>query len=792
MSNSKIINGWKLNKKEATRSIYNAKTTKLNEHAEYQMVSSFVSNNMGIDFSQTHPQSKYHSSENLLMTRYLKQKFAKKDNCFKIKVYFPKHRWGRIIPVDYLSLSVMHRPTRHALCKDIYVDIDLENSSQKILLEICKNNNHSSPKLEEYCLNRATIMNSIMEHHECGRDTVKRLFISMSFGGSYENWIKSNITEKTEKMEFVKEFENEYNVIKNIIYESNKIIIEDVEKCNPCKFDKYASVEGMEDAKKRTCMALWYQTIERHVQERMIIFLVEVKKMNLEDIVPCQDGFMILKDLYYEGIIEDCEIAILTGFNLNLTLKVKEFDEAIHIPTVEIEDIPEPEESTSQFKIVADEFEKTHCKIINKSFFIKTCEEGFRVMTEKQIITSYKHMTYKNNDGVPTNFIDHWLKNNPYIRCYDDIGVYPKKGSCPKNMFNMWEDFAMEKVSKYDFKCDELKFILNHIKILCKNEEPVYTFLMCWLAHIVQFPEEKSIVPTLISQEGAGKSTLIILLTHILGNSKMFETAKPSRDIWGNFNGKMKDCFFVNLNELCLKEMQNFEGEFKKLVTEPTITINEKGVSQYEIKSFHRFFITSNKEIPVKTGRRTFIIRCSDELKGNTEYFNRCYEYINDVNVQKTFYEYLKNYTYNGQNMSCFREMMTSPPTTDYELEIRESYLSIPEQFLKHFTIKNINKSTVEKTGKELFEMFLSWKSENNVKYDTTVQKLGVSITYLNLKGVMKKHTRDGATKIYDIQFLKEYFKIGDEMPGKCFITTTEDEEEEEKEKEVIEELVEE
>ena len=117
-------------------------------------------------------------------------------------------------------------------------------------------------------------------------------------------------------------------------------------------------------------------------------------------------------------------------------------------------------------------------------------------------------------------------------------------------------------------------------------------------------------MPTLISKEGAGISTLIVLITALLGKAKMFETAKPSRDVWGNFNGRMKDCFFVNLNELSLKEMQDFEGEFKKLVTESTLTINEKGISQYEIKSFHRFFITSNNQTPVKTGRRTFLV-CS-------------------------------------------------------------------------------------------------------------------------------------------------------------------------------------
>ena len=57
------------------------------------------------------------------------------------------------------------------------------------------------------------------------------------------------------------------------------------------------------------------------------------------------------------------------------------------------------------------------------------------------------------------------------------------------------------------------------------------------MAYIIQKQEEKSIVPTLISNEGAGKSTLIASLTAILECVKIFEMAKPIRDVWGNFNG---------------------------------------------------------------------------------------------------------------------------------------------------------------------------------------------------------------------------------------------------------------
>ena len=173
----------------------------------------------------------------------------------------------------------------------------------------------------------------------------------------------------------------------------------------------------------------------------------------------------------------------------------------------------------------------------------------------------------------------------------------------------------------------------------------------------------------------------------------------------------------------------------------------------------------------MKTGRRTFIVRCSDELIGNTEYFDKFYNYMEDVNVVKTFYEYLKTFKHNGKDMSSFRDMMNNPPRTEYEMEIRESNMSIPEQFLKNFTYKHINENNVEKTGKEFFETFTKWKDENNIQYQTTPQKLGVSISFLNLKGITNSHTREGVTKLYNIPLLKEHFKIDAPVTGTCLVT---------------------
>ena len=44
---------------------------------------------------------------------------------------------------------------------------------------------------------------------------------------------------------------------------------------------------------------------------------------------------------------------------------------------------------------MTDEFERNHLKIVNKSSFIKHANDGYIIMTESQLITSYKDEFFK-------------------------------------------------------------------------------------------------------------------------------------------------------------------------------------------------------------------------------------------------------------------------------------------------------------------------------------------------------------------------------------------------------------
>jgi phage/plasmid-associated DNA primase len=344
---------FRLEKSSVADSIFLKK--KMIEFTDIKKVYGFLKANMGISYAGN-PKYKNNvaygvNTEQEQIQNY-KKLYNKKLEAFQIGFILPKHKWGRIIPVNYTSLSVFHRPTRHSFCNDYYKDIDMVNAQPSIVNEICKLNNILSNKiLQKYVDNPTKWRQFVMTHHNCTKDVAKQLFISLMFGGSYNSWMKENDIQfnRDVKIAEINTLEDEVKVVMEMVYASNQHIKEDVLRQDP----KHWSSEN--DC-KRGVMALWSQTVERLAQEKTIKFLVDEKGFQLEKIVPCQDGFMILKNLYYDGILSDVENVIKSTFNIDIKFIEKPFDEAIKIDTYDEDKNYNEWEDALSVKKIADKF----------------------------------------------------------------------------------------------------------------------------------------------------------------------------------------------------------------------------------------------------------------------------------------------------------------------------------------------------------------------------------------------------------------------------------------------------
>lgn len=636
-------------------------------------------------------------------------------------------------------------------------DFDFENCHPKLLLYLCKKHNIHHANLDYYCNNRNEIL-----HSEGNKNETKKKILTIV----NDDKPNKNLTG------FLKELDRECkNIQKEII-----------------KIDEFQDVILTVPSHK--LYNFTGSAINRILckYENMILqdLIHIINKNQLEICAPMFDGLMVYGDYYNENgktIIDEATNYINEKYeNLNITITLKEHNNSIQMPDDYESPKPPPtideyiiqnELKSKTYNTIKSAFEIQHAKIINKSIFIKKLEDNSIIyMTENEIKVSYKHIqhitVHKSENGNPyevnNKFINDWLED-PNILQYEDVGIYPPPLKCPQNIYNLWNDFDGDNLIKeFEEKPEELQQILNHILILCNNEQHIADYFIKWMAQMIQFPAVKSVCPTFISQEGAGKGTLLQIMRRLLGSKKILETTKPSRDVWGSFNGIMKNSFLVNLNELTAKETTESEGVIKGLITDNALQINEKGVNQYEVKSYHRFIITTNKEEPIKTrkgDRRNFIIRCSDELCGKKDYFDNMYSLINDDDVMATFYKYLLDMP----QMDMFN--LLDIPQTQYQSDLNELSIDPILLYITDFTQENYyyrndnNEPIKEVFSNKVYKDFIKWCKSRNIPYDVSAIKFGVRLKRLNISGIEKgRKTNKGNTISFDFNSIKSYLKI--------------------------------
>lgn len=724
------------------------------------------------NYSQKYASQNYLNEREQLKAYSLNYK--KKLGGFSVKYKKALHKWGRVFPVRSLGLTSFAKKTRNTLIKDSYYDFDLKNAQPEILKSLCITNNIQCDIIQEYCNNREVIIADIItaSNNTCSRNQVKSLMIRLSFFGGFDGWLEEEGIADFPEPVIVKKYRQQVSEIANVFIRQNPDMYKTITKVKKDKDEK--NVIG-------AFLSTYLQEYELRIVENVLETLCRDTSICSTDIPNTFiatyefDGLKLLKSKVDEYGGVDAVISLINKLNLDIGFgidwEIKPMDKFYPIVFVELtveQTVKETfEVSRTTFDSVREDFEKTHCKILNTSSFIKLYSNKIIYMNRTQLTTSYEHLFYEkvsvskdDEKIVNCGFIKDWL-TCPDMRCYQNVGIYPRPLKCASDIYNLWTPFEMELMETYEPKQTELNLILKHIKILCNNDEIVYDYFIKWIGQMIQYPAVKSICPVLISQEGAGKGTLMRLFEKMLGSDKVYETTKPSRDVWGDFNGRMANTFLVNLNELSKKETTDATNYIKGLITDPKITINNKGVCQYDINSYHRFIITTNNEEPINTNkddRRKLIIRCSDELIGNKDYFDKINLYLDDPNVVKTCYEYFSNI----EGLDKFLSIKL--PTTEYQEDLVELSVNPIQKWMNDLVISCIGtemeNECITYKSSDLFTLFNAWIKTNGIQYDLNNIQFAVRLKRLSLTGLSIKRGKLGNYTVLNVEQFKNAYLL--------------------------------
>jgi hypothetical protein len=252
---------------------------------------------------------------------------------------------------------------------------------------------------------------------------------------------------------------------------------------------------------------------------------------------------------------------------------------------------------------------------------------------------------------------------------------------------------------------------------MCGKDPEIFAYVEKWIAHSLQMPGVKmSPMLTFISEEGAGKTIFLHILSQLYGPNKTLETTKPEQYVFGEFNEAMLGKYLVILSEIDKRNTKDSDGQNKGNITENTMMINPKGKTPVEIASYHRFIIATNNADPVRThanDRRNVIIRSSDEAIGDFAYFKTLGELLTNRRALHSIYQYYMKEDLTGV-------LINSIPKTEYHKDMIKFNEPLHVRFLRAFA-QDSNEAGldfVDLQGKELLTTYTHWCLDEGLKGD--------------------------------------------------------------------------
>ena len=280
---------------------------------------------------------------------------------------------------------------------------------------------------------------------------------------------------------------------------------------------------------------------------------------------------------------------------------------------------------------------------LQKSFCLVNLSGEIRLADKRQIqcaLSDAKEAEvsfYKKQDGVllmkrylETLPIDSDSKQdiadffvNPNTHVYNKIAFSPLE--LPSTTLNYWRGYTLKPMFG-DWKALGA-FILD---IICDGDEQVFVYLICYLAHMLQKPEDKSgVMIVMLGGQGTGKGTFFSMLRKIWA-----QTALQINDVdqvLGTFNAALERNYVILMDEALFSGDKKSLEKLKSLITEPQCRIEQKYQPSRTIDSYHRFFAASNNEHFAKVDkddRRFLFLRVSDKYQGDLKYFEGLHKEI--------------------------------------------------------------------------------------------------------------------------------------------------------------------
>ena len=221
---------------------------------------------------------------------------------------------------------------------------------------------------------------------------------------------------------------------------------------------------------------------------------------------------------------------------------------------------------------------------------------------------------------------------------YNGLDFDPK--GTPDNVLNLWRSEAIAPVE------GDFEIISDYLlKVLSGGDDEKYQYLLKYLAHAIQRPEEKpEIMIVFYGGQGVGKGTFNTLLRRIWPYTTL--GVQNAEEVVGRFSGCMERSYIVFFDEAWFTGSKRTINSLKSKITESWMRIEEKMQPARTINSYHRFVAVANDEHVANTDRddrRFFVCQISNVHKQDKPYFKKLKAAIQDERCISAFVHHLSH-----------------------------------------------------------------------------------------------------------------------------------------------------
>ena len=218
----------------------------------------------------------------------------------------------------------------------------------------------------------------------------------------------------------------------------------------------------------------------------------------------------------------------------------------------------------------------------------------------------------------PVSVAESWLRKTN--RRFQGVGMWENP---PEGHLSLFEGLPPDAPGAWDTIRNFL------LEVLCEKDETLLADLLNLLSYWIQHPCEVGLCGVMLTGGmGQGKGTFGEICRRLFGGNHFRHVTDPQH-VAGRFNGHLAEALVLFADEALFRGDHRIMGTLKRMVTEPTLFVERKGIDGFPMPNRLKLVVASNDDLPIPlaNGERRWLSLRAEYLEENKPaYFKRLWD----------------------------------------------------------------------------------------------------------------------------------------------------------------------